>query len=751
MNKILIQAIILSFLFLTNSISEIIKKVEISGNKRISDQTVLILGNISINTDFDNTQLNNSLKKLYESNFFSDVKINLNNNILKINLVENPIIEDIEFTGIKNKTFIEEISETIVLKNRMSFTQNQLQQDINLINNILKTSGFYFAKVEPSIIKNADLNSVRLKINIDRGKKARIKEIVFIGDKKIKDKKLLEVIASEEHKFWKFVSNKVYLNQSLIELDKRLLENYYRNLGYHKVKVLNSFAELNITESSFKLVFNVDAGKKYFFNDFSLTLPDDYNKNDFKKIEKIFSKLKNERYSLDNINLILEEIDKIASLRLYDFIDANVTESIQDGNKINFDFKILDSEKYYVERVNILGNFQTIEEVIRNRLIVDEGDPLNELLFNKSMDNIKSLGIFKKVKSNIKDGSDPNLKIIDVIVEEKPTGEISLAAGVGTGGTTIGGGIVEKNFLGKGINLKTNLEISEETIKGQFVYSKPNFNYSDNTLFTSVKSTSTDNLTDFGYKVSNVGMSIGTRFEQYENLFFRPELDLSLEDLETNSSASSGLKKQEGNYEDFYFNYGLDYDLRNSAYRPSSGNKTSFFQSLPIVSTNKEISNTFVYTHYKTLNKGSEMVGKASLYLKSINSLDSSSDVRISKRANIPYSRLRGFEKGKVGPVDNLDFVGGNYVTALNFSTSLPTILSTVENVDFSYFIDIANVWGVDYDDTIDDSSKIRSSTGLGLDWLTPVGPLSFSLTKPITKKSTDKTETFRFNLGTTF
>ena len=750
MNKIIIKVLIFLFIFSANVFSEEIKIIEISGNKRISNQTVLILGNITLNENYDNSQLNDSLKQLYQSNFFSDIKINFSDGILKINLVENPIIEDIEFTGIKNKSFIEEIANAIVLKNRMSFTETQLQSDVNLIKNILKTSGFYFAKVEPSLVKNSELNSVRLKIDIDKGKKARIKEIVFIGDKKIKDKKLIEVIASEEHKFWKFVSNKVYLNQSLISLDKRLLENYYRNLGYYKVKILNSFAELNDSESSFKLVFNIDAGQKYFFNEFSLNLPADYNKSDFKKIDKIFSKLKNERYSLDNINLILKEIDKIASMRLYDFIDAQVSESIEDTNKINFDFNIIDSEKFYVERINILGNFQTIEEVIRNRFIVDEGDPLNELLFNKSMDNIKSLGIFKSVKSKISDGSDPNLKIIDLIVDEKPTGEISLAAGVGTSGSTIGGGIVEKNFLGKGINLKTNLEVSKESVKGQFIYSKPNFNYSDNTLFTSVTSTSTDNLSDFGYKVSNIGLSVGTSFEQYENLFFSPALDLSLEDLQTNSSASAGLRKQEGNYEDLYFNYGLDYDLRNSTFRPSSGQKISFFQKLPVISTNSELENTFVFTQYKTLNKASEMIGKASLYLKHINSLDDS-DVRISKRANVPYNRLRGFEKGKIGPVDNSDYVGGNYVSAINFSTSLPTLLSTVENVDFSYFIDIANVWGVDYDDSINDSNAFRSSTGLGLDWLTPVGPLSFSFTKPITKKATDKTESFRFNLGTTF
>ena len=748
MLSLILKIFILLFFSISNLNSEIIKKIDISGNKRISNETVIIIGKISEGKSYDENSLNEVVKNLYESNFFSDIKIFFEDGIIKINLIENPIIEDIQFTGIKNKTFLEEISNLMVLKNRMSFTEDQLKSDVNLIRNVLKSNGFYFAKVNTSINNNEKLNSVQLKIDIDRGKKARIKEIQFLGDKKIKDKKLLEVIASEEHKFWKFISKKVFLNQSLISLDKRLLENYYRNQGYYQVKILNSFAELD-NEDSFRLVFNVDAGERFTFNNFSLSLPDDYKIEDFTKVNKIFKKLKNKIYSLESIELILTEIDKIASMRLYDFITADVKETIIDQNKIDFDFKIIDSKKFYVERINIIGNYNTIEEVIRNRFIVDEGDPLNELLFNKSIDQVRSLGIFKKVDTEIVDGSNENLKVINVKVEEKPTGEISLAAGVGTSGSTIGGGITEKNFLGKGINLKTQLEISEESIKGQFVYSKPNFNYSENTLFTSLKSTTTDRLTDNGYKISTAGFSLGTKFQQYENLFFSPELDISLEDLNTNSTATANLKKQEGTYEDFYFNYGLDYDLRNSSFRPTSGNKTSFYQELPLVSGNNEISNTFVFTQYKKINK-SDMIGKASIYLKAINSIDDS-DVRISKRAHMPYSRLRGFEKGKVGPLDNSDFIGGNYVTALNLSTNVPGLFSTVENVDVSYFLDIGNVWGVDYDGSIDDSNVIRSSTGIGLDWLTVVGPLSFSLTKPITKKNTDKTESFRFNLGTTF
>jgi outer membrane protein insertion porin family len=749
MFKFFITFSLLTFITISSSYAEILKDIKVDGNQRISKETIVVLGNIKVDTEYNDDKLNSTLKKLYDSNFFKDINLDLVNGTLSITVVENSIIENIEITGVKSPGFTEKISESIALKNRMSFSEDQLQKDIILIKNILKTNGYYFAKIDSSLIKDDKLNSVKIKLEIDQGKKARIKKISFIGDKKIKDKKLLEVIASEEHKFWKFISNKVYLNQATIQLDKRLLESYYRNLGYHKVKVLNSFAEFN-NDENFQLVFNIDSGNQYFFNNLKLNLPIDYNKSDFKKIDKIFDKLKNEKYSLNDFNLILREIDNIASARLYDFIDAKVDEEIIDQNKINFTFNIIDSEKFYVERINILGNFQTIEEVVRNKFIVDEGDPLNTLLYNKSIDNIKGLRIFKTVEGEIKEGSDSNLKVLDITVEEQPTGEISLAAGVGTSGTVIGGGIAEKNFLGRGINLTTNLEVSESSIKGNFIYSKPNFAYTDNTLFTSLNATTNDFLTDYGYKVSKTGASIGTEFEQYENFFFSPDVSFSIEDLETNSEASKQLKKQQGTYQDFYFNYGINYDLRNSKYNPTSGHKTSFYQELPVASDNNEISNTFIYTQYKNLSKNSEMVGKASFYLKNITTLDNS-DVRVSKRGQVPYNRLRGFEKGKIGPVDNLDYVGGNYVSAINLTTNLPRVLSTFESVDFSYFIDIANVWGVDYDSTIDESNKWRSSTGIGMNLLTPVGPLSFSLSHPMTQMATDRTENFRFNLGTTF
>ena len=736
-------------IFFNNANGEILKNIEISGNKRISNETILVLGNIEIGKDLNSSDLNYSLKKLYDTNFFENINYSLDNGLLKIFLVENPIIEEINITGIKKKSFTDQIYEKISLKNRMSYTEEQFKKDIDIINSSLKASGYYFSKIKSSTNKNDDLNSIKLNIDIQLGEKAKIREIIFIGDKKVKDKKLLELIASEEHKFWKFISNKVYLNKSLLDLDKRLLENYYKNNGYYNVKVINSFAELN-DEGSFKIVFNINAGSKYFFNNFSLSLPDDYKEKDFKKVNKIFDKLKDEKYSLNNINLILNEIDTIASSRLYDFIKVEVSENIIEQNKIDFNFIVKDSDKFYVEKINIFGNFATIEEVIRNNMIVDEGDPFNEILFNKSINKIKNLRIFKKVNSKITEGSNPNTKILNLSVEEQPTGEISLGAGVGTSGTVISGGISENNFLGKGIKLNSNLQISEDSVKGSLTYIKPFFNYTDNTLSTKIRSTTEDNLSDFGYKISTIGLSLGTEIEQYESLFFSPEIDFTAEDLSTNSSASNSLKKQEGSYADLYFNYGLNFDTRDSTYDPSRGGMVSFYQAMPVISSDNEISNTLILSKYKLLNETSGTVGKASVYMKAVNSLDGS-DVRISKRAQVPYNRLRGFEKGKVGPIENSDYVGGNYVSTLNLSTNLPRIFTTLENLDFSYFIDVANVWGIDYDNSIDDSNTIRSSTGIAIEFLSPVGPLSFSFTQPLTKHSTDKTETFRFNLGTTF
>ena len=747
MIKFFTKIIIISFFLLSFVKAETLQKFEISGNKRISDQTIIIFSEVKVNEEITKSKLDEIIKKLYKTNFFRNINLSFENQILAIKVEENPIIENLQITGIKKQSLVEFIKSKLQLAEMKSFNQELLSADINLIYNILKTNGYYFADIKSS--KNLDdkLNSIDLRIDVQLGEKAKIKKIVFLGEKIFKEKRLKEVIVSEEHRFWKFISRNVYINQELINLDKRLLSNYFKNNGYFNVKIENSFVEFD-KNSNFNLIFNITPGKKYFFDNFSLNLPPNYDAKLFNKITKKFIKLQGDKYSLLKINDLLDDINDIALSKQYEFINASIKEKI-NGDKISFDINISESNKFYIEKININGNFNTLEEVVRNNLIVDEGDPFNEILFNKSVNNLQSLGIFKKVETEVKDGSNESLKEIDIDVEERPTGEISVTAGFGTTGETIGAGIRENNFLGKGVKLNTNLEFTPDSIKGQFIYAKPNFNYSDNTLFTSLKSSTTDLLTNSGYKTSEIGFSLGTKFEQFQNIFLSPEIDFLIEDLETSDKASNILKKQKGSYTDLYFNYSINQDLRDKKFRTENGYVTTFSQEVPLISDNSELSNALTITNYKKLSSTSDMVGKMSFFGKTITGL--SDDVRISKRLNIPSSRLRGFQRGKVGPIENDDYIGGNHVTSLNFSATLPNIVQGLDNLDVGVFFDAANVWGVDYDSSIDDKSTLRSATGVALNLMTPIGPLSFSFANALSKASTDKTETFRFNLGTQF
>ena len=682
MPNFLIKIVTLFFLLLTSVNSEIIKKFDISGNQRISDETIIIFSEIKLNDEITKSKLDNAIKKLYKTNFFRNIVINFKDQILYLKVEENPIIENLQIEGIKKQSLVEFIKGKMNLAEMRSFDQELLSADLDLINNILKTNGFYFAEISSSKNVNDELNTIDLKINILLGEKAKIKKIVFLGEKIFKDKRLKEVIASDEHKFWKFISRNVYINQELINLDKRLLETYYKNNGYYNVKIENSFVEFD-KNSNFNLIFNITPGKKYFFNNFTLNLPSNYDSSLFKTIVKKFSKFKGKTYSLLKINDLLKDIDKIALTKQYEFINASINEKIID-DKIDFEINVSESEKFYIEKININGNFNTLEEVIRNNLIVDEGDPFNEILFNKSINNIQSLGIFKKVVPDVKKGSQDSFKIIDLDVEERPTGEISVSAGFGTNGETIGAGLKENNFLGKGINLNTNFEITPDSIKGKFIYAKPNFNYSDNTLFTSIKSSTSDFLNNSGYKTSELGFSLGTKFEQFQNIYLSPEIDFLIEDLETSSKASNLIKKQEGSYTDLYFNYSINQDLRDKKFRTEDGFVTTFSQELPIISDNSELSNSFDITTFKKLSTRSDIVGKLSFFGKTITGL--SDDVRISKRLYIPPSRLRGFAKAKVGPLDNNDYIGGNHLTSLNMSATLPNIFEGLDNLDVGVF-----------------------------------------------------------------
>ena len=733
------------FIFINSANAKKYSEINVVGNERLTIETIVMFSGLNLDNDINDQDLNQAIKKLFQTNYFKDIKIFTKNDIIQIEIIENPIIQSIKINGIKNKSLVSKLTEITKKSEKYPFLQQNIKLQKNLLLNVLRGSGFYFADVEVKIIDNQN-NSIDLIYDFVLGNRAIIKKINFQGNKIFRDSKLRNVIKSEEGRFWKFITSNKYLDETKIINDEILLRNFFQNKGYYNVIIKSSYAK-NIDNEFFELNFNIDAGKKFFFNTIAIENNDSFNRENFDKINKKLIELKGERYSLKKLNKIIDEIDNLALQKEFVFLNTRYDLKVIDDNKIDIIFKFNNLEKFYVDQINIFGNFITEEKVIRNSLIVDEGDPYNDILFQKSINEIKSRGLFKSVTSEVTESkNDKQMKTININVEESPTGEIFAGAGTGTSGATVSAGIQEKNYLGKGIQLKTNFLISEDQIKGKFQVNNPNFKNSDRSLNTIIESTSSDFLETGGFKTSRTGLGIGTGFEQYSDLFINLDVSAYYEKLETSSSASAYKKKQEGDYLENLLSYRLTFNKLDQNFQPTDGYKVDFKQVLPIYSDDLSIGNTINFSKYHSVSDNLILSGK--WFFKSVNSIDD--DVRVSRRVYIPSSKLKGFEAGKIGPKDGDEYVGGNFGSAINLNSTLPNVLSGYENIDLSIFLDAATLREVDYNSSLE-SSKIRSATGLSVNWFTVIGPLSFSYAIPLSSEPSDKKESFRFRIGTSF
>ena len=731
-------------LFFFNLSADIIKSLNVVGNDRISDETIKVYGEINLGEDYSSFDIDKILKNLYKTEFFEDVKISLSNGILDIDVKEYPIINYIDFQGESSNQVKKSILEKLKLKSKESFIENKLSEDINLIKKMYATIGFNFASVEAKIEK-FDEKRINLIYTLDKGKKTNIAKINFIGDKKIKEKRLRDIIVSEEKKFWKVLSKNTFLNIKNIELDKRLLINYYKSLGYYDVQVLSDNAEVsekNITN----LTYTINAGNRYRVNKISTNVSEVIDKKLFFPLQDKFKKIIGKYYSPFTVKKLLDELDTLIADNDLQFIEHSVNE-ILEGETIEIKINIYEGKKQLVEKITIIGNTVTDEAVVRSSLLLDEGDPFSNLRLSKSISKLKSLGIFGEVKNKIIDGSKKDQKIIEIEVEEKPTGEISAGAGVGTNGGSFAFSVTENNWLGKGVAVSTNLTISAESFTGELNVTDPNYNFSGNAL-TYFLLNSANDKPDSGYKNNITSGGVGVNFEQYKNIYVSPKISISIDDLKVQASASESLQKQKGTFTDLSFDYGVTLDNRDKVYAPTDGYISSFAQAFPIYADSPYIRNTYSFSKYNAFSK--DVIGTFKLYVSAINGLDDK-DVRLSKRVNLQSKRLRGFESGKIGPKDGVDYVGGNYAMATNFELALPNFLPESTKTDVGLFLDFGNVWNVDYDKTIDDSNKVRSSAGISTNWNSPVGPMSFVFSQNLSKASTDITESFNFSLGTTF
>jgi len=734
----------LIFFYSVNSYAEIVNKIDIQGNERISPETIAIFGDIALGKNYEASDISSLIKKLYDTRFFTTINVELLNNKLTIVVKENPLVNEIIFNGEKAEKFTEQITELLQIREKGSFVSSNIKNDINQIKSFYRMRGYYFVKIDAEV-ENLKKNRVNIVYTINKGEKAKIAKIYFLGEKKIRDKKLRDIITSQEAKFWKFLSRNVYLSEERIQLDKRLLKNYYKNKGFYEVDLTSSSVEYSEGEG-FILTFSVDAGKRYKVKKIYAEVSEALDQSAFESLEPEFSKLVGKYYSQKKLNDLLGKIDKLSEQKELQFINHKVLETLDDSG-IEVKITIFEGQKFIIEKINIAGNTVTNDSVIRGELVVDEGDPFSELLVNKSINEIKARNIFAKVEHKTLPGSTDGLKVLEIKVEEKATGEIMAGAGIGTDGTSLQVAVTENNWLGRGINLQSSVNVSEEKLSGNIAVTNPNYKFTGNAVSAGLNVSSTDRTITTGYKSSSTGFNLATSFEQYENIFISPRISVSHEEIEAENTASANIKKMDGSYFNSDIGYGITLDKRDQPFQPTEGYRATFTQSLPIIQDSSSIMNGFDVSTYHDFSE--DVIGSLKFYSRTIHGVDD--DVRLTKRLYLPTDKLRGFVRGKVGPKDGADWVGGNYTAAITAEAKLPNLLPETYRTDFNLFFDAGNVWHVDYSDTVKDTNIIRSSIGLGAQVWTPVGPLSWTFAQNLSKASTDTTETFNFRLGTSF
>ena len=744
LKKILVIFVLTVLTFNSNSYSEIVKKLSVEGNERISAETIAVFADISLEKNYESKDINLIIKKLYETKFFSDISVVFSNGILKISVKENPVINRIIFEGESAVKYKDEIKTKLVLSEKASFVKTNVESDINIITQLYRSLGYYFVAIDLEVEKLTK-NRVNLIYTIEKGKKAKIAKIYFLGDKKIRERRLRDVITSQESKVWKVFSKNVYLNKGRVELDKRLLKNYYKNKGYYEVDISSTNVEYSEGEG-FVLTFSINAGKRYKFNKIFANVSESLDKSAFVSLEEDFNKVVGDYYSTTKLTKILEKIDKLSEQKELQFINHKVEETLSE-NSIDIKIDIFEGEKVLIERILIAGNTVTNDSVIRGEMIVDEGDPYSALLINKSINNLRARRIFGNVTQAVSPGTKPDLRIVEITVEERATGEISAGAGIGSDGTSFMFMVNENNWLGRGIGLSSTLNLTSTSVSGGLNINNPNYKYSGNALNAGLTLATIDNTNTSGYKSKRTKLSLGTEFEQYENIYFSPSIGAGHEDVTVQKSASASVKKMGGNFSNIDFNYGVAFDQRNQTYNPTGGYWAKFIQKIPLLQDSSSLLNGVNFNKYHGFSE--DVIGTVKFFGRSIHGLDK--DTRLTSRLFLPQSRLRGFDTQRTGPKDGNDYVGGNYTTSLAFEAKLPNLLPESYKTDFSVFLDSANVWAVDYSDSIDDSSKIRSSVGLAANVFTAIGPLSFTLAQNITKDTNDVTEVFNFRLGTSF
>lgn len=747
----------------------VVQRIIVAGNERIEQSTILSYLPIGVGDTVDPARIDLALKALFRTDLFSDVKVGLSEGDLTIQVVENPIINRVVFEG--NSGLKEDkLRDEVTVRPRGIFTKAKVQSDVQRIIELYRRSGRISAAVTPKIVELPQ-KRVDLIFEINEGQKSGVLGVNFLGNVEFSDNDLRDVVVTEESAWYRFFSNNANYDPDRLEYDKEQLRKHYRNRGFYDFRVISAVAELSPARNGFAVTYTLEEGPKYKFG--KITVETELKKLDTAVLTQLVPIRTGDLYEDERIESATDALTFAAGAAGFASVDVRPRYVADPATRtVNVVFQVNEGPRVYVNRIDIVGNTQTLDHVIRRELNLVEGDAYNRALVDRSENNLKALGFFKDV--NIEETPTANADRTDLLVkvEEQPTGELTFSAGYSSvDKLMIDLGITQRNFRGRGQDARARVSWGSYRKQLDFSFTEPRF--LDRNLRAGMDLYYfVYDLSDYSsYKTTSLGTNLRIGFPLTSNAFMTMRYVLREDDVQvpdyycdpTQQQVSQTLCDQRGRYTTSLLGYQVTLDRRNDPVKPSRGFYVSLAQDFAGLGGDvKYIRSELEGGWYYGFNKDFVLsLSGSSGYISGWGN----DVVRINDRFYKGGNSFRGFRVAGIGPRDTSygrsDALGGEAYAIGSAELTIPTFIPQQYGIRASVFTDVGTL-GI-LDDKIKigtdgkpipgiyDDLSLRASAGLSVFWRSPMGPIRFDFSQILQREDYDRVETFRFSQTTKF
>lgn len=732
----------------------VISSVQITGNVRAELETVRSYLQLKEGQPYDPAAADRSLKALFSTGLFSDVSIDMQGSVLVVKLTENPIINRVAFEGNK-KIDDDKLRDEVQSKPRLVFTRARVQSDVERILTIYRRGGRYNAVVEPKIIK-LEQGRVDLVFEINEGDVTGIKRISFVGNEHFSDGTLRGKIRTVESAWYRFLSSDDRFDPDRLNLDRELLRKFYLSEGYADFRVTSAVAELSPDRDGFFVTFTINEGERYKFGKVEISTR--FQGLDTDTLKSYLTMKEGDWYDAEEVEKTVTAVTDAVGNLGYAFVDVrpNIRRNKEDLT-IDITFDIQEGPRVYVERINIAGNTRTLDKVIRREFRLSEGDAFSTAKLRRSQQRLKNLGFFSKVDVTPQPGSTPDKTNLDVQVTEQSTGEISFGAGYSTTGGILGDiSIQERNLLGKGQNLRLGLSLGTLSTLINLSFTEPYFLDRAVAAGFDVFRTSNDRQNIASYSDSSIGFALRAGWNYTEHTSQQVRYTLKQGNIyNVQYYASPLIQSQAGTFVTSEVSETMAWDTRDQRLNTTKGwlLRNNWAVS-GLGGTEYYVRSTVDAVIYQQLAEDFVVsIGGSAGFTQPYNN----TSLRLTNRFFVGGDNLRGFAAGGIGPRDGNtgDALGGRYFYTGTAEASFPLGLPKEIGIVGKAFVDVGSLWGTEtnygYTANVLDVPSMRIGTGVGIQWVSPFGPIRVDYAVPVAQQYFDRTQNLRFGFGTRF